>query len=133
MTIVSMGRVSCTRRFGAAESCYATARQYVMDRKQFGRPLAANQLMQKKLADMATDISLGLQGCLRLGRMKEEGHPPVIVVQVKGSLDEVVAALEEPAREADRPRRGEGEVVDHRPPLQAAAEDEPPLLPPPGR
>ena len=63
----------------------------------------------------------------------EEGHPPVIVVQVKGSLDEVVAALEEPAREADRPRRGEGEVVDHRPPLQAAAEDEPPLLPPPGR
>ncbi len=62
---------------GAAEACYATARQYVMDRKQFGRPLAANQLIQKKLADMATDIALGLQGCLRLGRMKEEGHPPV--------------------------------------------------------
>lgn len=62
---------------GAAESCYETARQYVLDRKQFGRPLAANQLIQRKLADMATDISLGLQGCLRLGRMKDEGHPPV--------------------------------------------------------
>ncbi|MGV3656213.1 MAG: acyl-CoA dehydrogenase family protein, partial [Noviherbaspirillum sp.] len=54
---------------GAAESCYETARQYVLDRKQFGRPLAANQLIQKKLADMLTDITLGLQGCLRLGRM----------------------------------------------------------------
>jgi glutaryl-CoA dehydrogenase len=58
---------------GAAESCLATARQYVLDRKQFGRPLAANQLVQKKLADMVTEISLGLQGCLRLGRMKDEG------------------------------------------------------------
>ncbi|HML80475.1 MAG TPA: acyl-CoA dehydrogenase [Thiomonas arsenitoxydans] len=58
---------------GAAEDCYARARQYVLDRKQFGRPLAANQLIQKKLADMATDISLGLQGVLRLGRMKDEG------------------------------------------------------------
>jgi glutaryl-CoA dehydrogenase len=58
---------------GAAEDCYARARQYVLDRKQFGRPLAANQLVQKKLADMATDISLGLQGALRLGRMKDEG------------------------------------------------------------
>ncbi len=62
---------------GAAESCYETARQYVLDRKQFGRPLAANQLIQKKLADMATEIGLGLQGCLRLGRLKDEGHPPV--------------------------------------------------------
>ncbi len=58
---------------GAAEDCYARARQYVLDRQQFGKPLAANQLVQKKLADMATDISLGLQGCLRLGRMKDEG------------------------------------------------------------
>jgi glutaryl-CoA dehydrogenase len=63
--------------FGAAESCFETARQYVMDRKQFGRPLAANQLIQKKLADMATEIALGLQACLRLGRLKEEGDPPV--------------------------------------------------------
>jgi glutaryl-CoA dehydrogenase len=67
---------------GAAEACYAMARQYVLDRKQFGRPLAANQLIQKKLADMATDIALGLQGCLRLGRMKEEGHPPVELTSI---------------------------------------------------
>jgi glutaryl-CoA dehydrogenase len=58
---------------GAAESCLAIARQYALDRKQFGRPLAANQLVQKKLADMVTEISIGLQGCLRLGRMKDEG------------------------------------------------------------
>ena len=67
---------------GAAESCLATARQYTLDRKQFGRPLAANQLIQKKLADMVTEISLGLQGCLRLGRMKEEGHPPVELTSI---------------------------------------------------
>jgi len=58
---------------GAAEACWHTARQYVLDRKQFGRPLAANQLIQKKLADMQTEITLGLQGVLRLGRMKDEG------------------------------------------------------------
>lgn len=58
---------------GAAEFCWHMARQYTLDRKQFGRPLAANQLIQKKLADMQTEISLGLQGCLRLGRMKDEG------------------------------------------------------------
>ena len=58
---------------GAAEDCFHRARQYVLDRQQFGRPLAANQLIQKKLADMDTEITLGLQGCLRLGRMKDEG------------------------------------------------------------
>ncbi|MBL8482142.1 MAG: acyl-CoA dehydrogenase [Rhodocyclaceae bacterium] len=58
---------------GAAEDCWHRARQYVLDRKQFGRPLAANQLIQKKLADMQTEITLGLQACLRLGRMKDEG------------------------------------------------------------
>jgi glutaryl-CoA dehydrogenase len=58
---------------GAAESCWHTARQYVLDRQQFGRPLAANQLIQKKLADMQTEIALGLQACLRFGRMKDEG------------------------------------------------------------
>ena len=58
---------------GAAEDCWFRARQYVLDRKQFGRPLAANQLVQKKLVDMQTDITLGLQACLRLGRMKDEG------------------------------------------------------------
>jgi glutaryl-CoA dehydrogenase len=58
---------------GAAEDCFHRARQYVLDRKQFGRPLAANQLIQKKLADMQTEIALGLQGCLRLGRLKDDG------------------------------------------------------------
>jgi len=58
---------------GAAEDCYTRARQYVLDRRQFGRPLAANQLVQKKLADMATEIALGVQAALRLGRMKEAG------------------------------------------------------------
>jgi len=58
---------------GAAEWCWYAARQYTMDRKQFDKPLAANQLIQKKLADMQTEIALGLQGCLRLGRMKDEG------------------------------------------------------------
>ena len=58
---------------GAAEFCWHAARQYTMDRRQFGRPLAANQLVQKKLADMMSEIALGLQGCLRLGRMKDEG------------------------------------------------------------
>jgi len=59
---------------GAAEFCWHTARQYVLDRKQFGKPLAANQLIQKKLADMQTEIALGLQACLRLGRLKEAGR-----------------------------------------------------------
>jgi glutaryl-CoA dehydrogenase len=67
---------------GAAEACYATARQYVLDRKQFGRPLAANQLIQKKLADMATEIAIGLQGCILLVRMKEQGHPPVELTSI---------------------------------------------------
>ena len=65
---------------GAAEFCWHRARQYVLDRKQFNRPLAANQLVQKKLADMQTEIALGLQGALRLGRMLEAGKaaPPSI-------------------------------------------------------
>ena len=58
---------------GAAEDCWLRARSYVLERKQFGRPLAANQLIQKKLADMQTEIALGLQAVLRLGRMKDEG------------------------------------------------------------
>jgi glutaryl-CoA dehydrogenase len=59
---------------GAAEDCWHRARQYAIDRQQFGRPLAANQLIQKKLADMQTEIALGLQACLRLGRLKDEGN-----------------------------------------------------------
>jgi glutaryl-CoA dehydrogenase len=58
---------------GAAEFCWTRARDYTLDRKQFGRPLAANQLIQKKLADMQTEIALGLQACLRVGRLKDEG------------------------------------------------------------
>ena len=67
---------------GAAEDCWHRARQYVLDRKQFGRPLAANQLVQKKLADMQTEITLGLQGCLRLGRMKDEGTASVEITSL---------------------------------------------------
>jgi glutaryl-CoA dehydrogenase len=65
---------------GAAEFCWHAARQYTLDRKQFGRPLAANQLVQKKLADMQTEITLGLHGALRLGRLIEQGRaaPPAI-------------------------------------------------------
>jgi glutaryl-CoA dehydrogenase len=61
---------------GAAEFCWHRARQYALDRKQFGRPLAANQLIQKKLADMQTEITLGLAGALRLGRLMEAGRAP---------------------------------------------------------
>ena len=67
---------------GAADDCWHRARQYVLDRKQFGRPLAANQLIQKKLADMQTEITLGLQGSLRLGRMKDEGIAAVEITSI---------------------------------------------------
>lgn len=59
---------------GAAEFCWQAARQYTLDRKQFGRPLAATQLIQKKLADMQTEITLGLQGALQLGRLMDAGN-----------------------------------------------------------
>ncbi|MEJ0045725.1 MAG: acyl-CoA dehydrogenase [Rhodospirillales bacterium] len=59
---------------GAAEACFSAARSYTLDRKQFGRPLAATQLVQKKLADMATEIALGLQGALRVGRLFDAGE-----------------------------------------------------------
>jgi glutaryl-CoA dehydrogenase len=69
---------------GAAEFCFHAARQYGLDRKQFGRPLAATQLYQKKLADMMTDISLGLQASLRVGRLMDEGRfAPEMVSIVK--------------------------------------------------
>jgi len=67
---------------GAAEYCWHAARQYTMDRKQFGRPLAANQLIQKKLVDMQTEITMALQGCLRLGRMKDEGTAAVEITSM---------------------------------------------------
>lgn len=67
---------------GAAESCYETARQYTLNRSQFGRPLAANQLVQEKLADMLTEITIGLQAVLRVGRMKDEGTAPVEITSI---------------------------------------------------
>ena len=59
---------------GAAEFCWRAAREYTMDRRQFGKPLAANQLIQKKLADMQTEIAIGLQACLRVGRLFDEAR-----------------------------------------------------------
>ena len=67
---------------GAAEFCYQSARNYTLERKQFNRPLASNQLIQKKLADMLTDISLGLQGCLRMGRLMDNDHCPVELISM---------------------------------------------------
>jgi glutaryl-CoA dehydrogenase len=69
---------------GAAEDCWFRARQYTMDRQQFGRPLAQNQLIQKKLADMQTEIALGLQACLRVGRLMDEGKAvPEMISMIK--------------------------------------------------
>ncbi len=69
---------------GAATFCWHAARTYTLERKQFGRPLAANQLIQKKLADMQTEISIGLQSCLRVGRLKDEGRAaPELISLVK--------------------------------------------------
>ncbi|MBS1217474.1 MAG: uncharacterized protein H6R21_607 [Proteobacteria bacterium] len=66
--------VICWGALGAAEACWHTARQYTMDRQQFGRPLAATQLIQKKLADMQTEIALGLLACLHVSRLREQGR-----------------------------------------------------------
>jgi glutaryl-CoA dehydrogenase len=63
----------CWGAMGAAEFCWHAARQYTLDRKQFGRPLAANQLVQKKLADMQTEITLGTLACLHLSRLRDDG------------------------------------------------------------
>jgi glutaryl-CoA dehydrogenase len=67
---------------GAAEFCWHAARDYTLDRRQFGRPLAANQLIQKKLVDMQTEITLGLHACLRLGRLKDEGRDTPEMVSI---------------------------------------------------
>ncbi|WP_417226016.1 acyl-CoA dehydrogenase [Amphritea sp.] len=67
---------------GAAEFCWTAARQYTLDRIQFQRPLAANQLVQKKLADMQTEISLGLQGCLQMGRLMDDDRCPVELISL---------------------------------------------------
>lgn len=82
---------------GAAETCWHTALQYTLDRKQFGRPLAANQLIQKKLAQMQTDISLGLQGCLQACRLKDQGKlaPPLISLLKRNSCLKALDAARE--------------------------------------
>jgi glutaryl-CoA dehydrogenase len=82
---------------GAAEFCWHAARAYTMERKQFGRPLAANQLIQKKLADMQTEITLGLQGCLRLGRLLDEGKvaPPAISLMKRNNCGKALAIARE--------------------------------------
>lgn len=69
---------------GAAEACFHIARQYTLDRLQFKRPLAANQLIQKKLSDMLTEIGLGLQACLQVGRLKDKNvHTPEMISIIK--------------------------------------------------
>jgi len=82
---------------GAAETCWHTALQYTLDRKQFGRPLAANQIIQKKLAIMQTDISLGLQGCLQACRLRDEGKlaPPLISLLKRNSCLKALDAARE--------------------------------------
>ena len=82
---------------GAAEFCWHAARQYTLDRKQFNRPLAANQLVQKKLADMQTEIALGLAGALRLGRMLEQGKaaPPSISLMKRNNCGKALAIARE--------------------------------------
>jgi glutaryl-CoA dehydrogenase len=99
----------CWGALGAAEDCWHRARNYVMDRKQFGRPLAANQLIQKKLADMQTEISIGLQAVLRLGRMKDEGtaSPEITSMLKRNSCGKALAV----ARDARDMLGGNG-IVD---------------------
>ncbi len=82
---------------GAAEFCWHAARQYTMDRKQFGRPLAANQLIQKKLADMQTEITLGLHGALRLGRLMDDDKaaPPAISLMKRNNCGKALAIARE--------------------------------------
>jgi glutaryl-CoA dehydrogenase len=96
---------------GAAEFCWHAARQYTMDRMQFGRPLAANQLIQKKLADMQTEITLGLQGCLRLGRLKDEGKaaPEITSIMKRNSCGKALDV----ARMARDMHGGNGIVDDY--------------------
>ncbi|MGH9219639.1 MAG: acyl-CoA dehydrogenase [Vicinamibacterales bacterium] len=99
----------CWGALGAAEDCWHRSRNYVMERKQFGRPLAANQLIQKKLADMQTEIAIGLNACLRLGRMKDEGtaSPEITSMLKRNSCGKALAV----ARDARDMLGGNG-IVD---------------------
>lgn len=85
---------------GAAEFCWHAARQYTLDRKQFGRPLAANQLVQRKLADMQVEITLGLQACLRVGRLLDEDKcPPAAISIIKRNSCGKALAIAREARD----------------------------------
>ena len=95
---------------GAAEFCWHAARQYVLDRKQFGHPLAANQLIQLKLANMQTSITLGLQGCLRLGRLKDEGRAETPMISMMKRFSTLTAL--DVAREARDMHGGNGITED---------------------
>jgi glutaryl-CoA dehydrogenase len=95
---------------GAAEFCWHATRQYVLDRKQFGRPLAANQLIQFKLATMQTQISLALQGCLRAGRLKDEGRATSPLISLIKRNSTLVAL--DTAREARDMHGGNGIMED---------------------
>ena len=95
---------------GAAEFCWHAARQYVLDREQFGQPLAANQLIQFKLANMQTNITLGLQGCLRLGRLKDEGQIDTPMISMMKRYSTVTAL--DIAREARDMHGGNGITED---------------------
>ncbi len=95
---------------GAAEFCWHAARQYVLDRKQFGHPLAANQLIQQKLAIMQTNIALGLQGCLRLGRLKDEGRAETPMISMMKRFCSLTAL--DIAREARDMHGGNGIMED---------------------
>lgn len=95
---------------GAAEFCWHAARQYALDRKQFGHPLAANQLIQNKLAIMQTNITLGLQGCLRLGRLKDEGRAETPMISMMKRFSTLTAL--DVAREARDIHGGNGITED---------------------
>jgi glutaryl-CoA dehydrogenase len=95
---------------GAAEFCWHAARQYALDRKQFGHPIAANQLIQYKLANMQTSITLGLQGVLRLGRLKEEGRADTPMISMMKRYSTLIAL--DVAREARDIHGGNGIMED---------------------
>ncbi|OGT41662.1 MAG: acyl-CoA dehydrogenase [Gammaproteobacteria bacterium RIFCSPHIGHO2_12_FULL_37_34] len=95
---------------GAAEFCWHAARQYALFRKQFGHPIAANQLIQQKLANMQTNIALGLQGCLRLGRLKDEGRADTPMISLMKRFSTLTAL--DVAREARDIHGGNGIMED---------------------
>ena len=95
---------------GAAEFCWHAARRYALERKQFGHPIAANQLIQQKLATMQTNIALGLQGCLRLGRLKDEGRVDTPTISMMKRFSSLMAL--EIARESRDIHGGNGIMED---------------------